>query len=358
MTISSFELCFAVGLITWIFYAIKKGTGDRFAAKLHQQIKQEDSIRAKLEDKERVIIDLETHSKALDGKQENLQKEINSKKANLENDEMLLQSLIIEQNKLSQHLQQEREATIIKKEGYKQEMDKFFKYMELKRAQFINKMNLFKKEIDAYKEQEVLLKTIITTLSEEETASTMSEELEQIQTEKPEHIEENKLLLANLIIFEDKIQVSNELKKSIETLEEQENGLQREIEERKAQIENNEKLLQSLLNRQTQLSQSIQHERQVAMAKEKERRNEEMITAQTNIKEHKKNNGTTIDSQSNGADILLIIICLFISPLAVILKVGCTKHFIINVILWILVLIPGIIHGLWIITTNKGRVNT
>jgi len=43
----------------------------------------------------------------------------------------------------------------------------------------------------------------------------------------------------------------------------------------------------------------------------------------------------------DGMDILLIIICIFISPLAVFLKVGCTKHFIINIILWILIWIPG-----------------
>jgi uncharacterized membrane protein YqaE (UPF0057 family) len=59
--------------------------------------------------------------------------------------------------------------------------------------------------------------------------------------------------------------------------------------------------------------------------------------------------------QLDNMDILLIIICIFLSPVAVFLKVGCTKHFIINIILWILIWIPGLIHGLWVIIVKKGR---
>jgi uncharacterized membrane protein YqaE (UPF0057 family) len=40
-------------------------------------------------------------------------------------------------------------------------------------------------------------------------------------------------------------------------------------------------------------------------------------------------------------DILLLILCIFISPLAVLIKVGCSKHFWINLVLWILGIIPG-----------------
>ncbi len=57
----------------------------------------------------------------------------------------------------------------------------------------------------------------------------------------------------------------------------------------------------------------------------------------------------------DGIDILLIILCIFISPLAVFFKVGISKHFWINLILWILIVLPGIIHGLWVILTKKGR---
>jgi len=48
---------------------------------------------------------------------------------------------------------------------------------------------------------------------------------------------------------------------------------------------------------------------------------------------------------------VLIIIAIFISPLAVFLKFGFGKDFIINLLLWIfLVWIGGVIHALWLLT--------
>ncbi|KAK5575757.1 hypothetical protein RB653_006891 [Dictyostelium firmibasis] len=47
--------------------------------------------------------------------------------------------------------------------------------------------------------------------------------------------------------------------------------------------------------------------------------------------------------------ILLLILCIFLSPLAVLIKKGCSSAFWLNVILFILGIIPGIIHGFFVI---------
>lgn len=47
--------------------------------------------------------------------------------------------------------------------------------------------------------------------------------------------------------------------------------------------------------------------------------------------------------------LVLTILCIILSPLAMLIKVGCTKHFFINILLFILIILPGIIHGLWVI---------
>lgn len=52
--------------------------------------------------------------------------------------------------------------------------------------------------------------------------------------------------------------------------------------------------------------------------------------------------------------ILKIILCLLFSPLAAFLQVGMSPHFWINLILWIIsASILGIIHGLWLVLTDK-----
>ena len=43
--------------------------------------------------------------------------------------------------------------------------------------------------------------------------------------------------------------------------------------------------------------------------------------------------------------VVLIILCIFIPPLAVYLKTKDTKATVINVVLWLLCAVPGIIHA-------------
>lgn len=47
--------------------------------------------------------------------------------------------------------------------------------------------------------------------------------------------------------------------------------------------------------------------------------------------------------------VLLIIIAIFLPPLAVALKSGLSKSFVINVVLTLLFYIPGLIHALMVI---------
>lgn len=48
--------------------------------------------------------------------------------------------------------------------------------------------------------------------------------------------------------------------------------------------------------------------------------------------------------------LLLIIIAVFIPPLAVFLNKGIGKHFLINLVLTLLFFVPGMIHAIWICT--------
>ena len=48
--------------------------------------------------------------------------------------------------------------------------------------------------------------------------------------------------------------------------------------------------------------------------------------------------------------ILLIILAILLPPVAVFLKKGAGMDLVINVVLWILGIIPGVIHALWVIT--------
>lgn len=48
--------------------------------------------------------------------------------------------------------------------------------------------------------------------------------------------------------------------------------------------------------------------------------------------------------------LLLILISVFLPPLAVFLKIGIGKHFIISIILSCCFYLPGIIHALWVST--------
>ena len=48
--------------------------------------------------------------------------------------------------------------------------------------------------------------------------------------------------------------------------------------------------------------------------------------------------------------VLLIILAILLPPVAVFLKKGADINLVINIVLWILGVIPGIIHALWVVT--------
>ena len=51
--------------------------------------------------------------------------------------------------------------------------------------------------------------------------------------------------------------------------------------------------------------------------------------------------------------ILKIILSIFLPPVAAYLQVGATKHLVINIILTLCFGLPGMIHALWLVLTNK-----
>lgn len=48
--------------------------------------------------------------------------------------------------------------------------------------------------------------------------------------------------------------------------------------------------------------------------------------------------------------LLMIIIAILLPPLAVFLKKGVGKDLIINIILCLIIWIPGLVHALWLVT--------
>ncbi|CZT18523.1 probable RIC1 protein [Ramularia collo-cygni] len=55
---------------------------------------------------------------------------------------------------------------------------------------------------------------------------------------------------------------------------------------------------------------------------------------------------------SSTSDVLLYLLAIFIPPLAVVLKRGCTADFLINILLTILGWIPGVIHAWYVISKH------
>ncbi len=51
-------------------------------------------------------------------------------------------------------------------------------------------------------------------------------------------------------------------------------------------------------------------------------------------------------------DIVKIIVALFLPPLGVLLEVGLTLHFWLNIVLTLLGFVPGMIHAIYIIATR------
>lgn len=52
-------------------------------------------------------------------------------------------------------------------------------------------------------------------------------------------------------------------------------------------------------------------------------------------------------------DILKIVFCIFLPPVAAFLQVGATKHFFINIVLTLLGGLPGMIHAFWLVLGKK-----
>lgn len=51
--------------------------------------------------------------------------------------------------------------------------------------------------------------------------------------------------------------------------------------------------------------------------------------------------------------IVLIILALFLPPIAVYLKSGANRDLVINILLCCLIYFPGIVHALWLVTKSK-----
>ncbi|KAI6132621.1 hypothetical protein EDD16DRAFT_1533639 [Pisolithus croceorrhizus] len=53
-------------------------------------------------------------------------------------------------------------------------------------------------------------------------------------------------------------------------------------------------------------------------------------------------------------DVLLYFLAIFVPPLVVFFKRGCTADFWINICLWILGWIPGVLHAWYIVSRSEG----
>lgn len=51
--------------------------------------------------------------------------------------------------------------------------------------------------------------------------------------------------------------------------------------------------------------------------------------------------------------IVKIILAIILPPVAAFMQVGLTTHFWINIVLWLLFVLPGIIHALWLVLSDK-----
>jgi uncharacterized membrane protein YqaE (UPF0057 family) len=55
----------------------------------------------------------------------------------------------------------------------------------------------------------------------------------------------------------------------------------------------------------------------------------------------------------NKVNPLNLILAIFIPPLGAFLQVGLTAHFFINIVLTILGGLPGVIHAVWLVLSDK-----
>ncbi|QRV81945.1 plasma membrane proteolipid [Ceratobasidium sp. AG-Ba] len=58
---------------------------------------------------------------------------------------------------------------------------------------------------------------------------------------------------------------------------------------------------------------------------------------------------------SSTSDVILYFVALLVPPLPVFMKRGCSADVLINILLWVLGWIPGVIHAWWIISKNEDR---
>ncbi|MCL4128467.1 UNVERIFIED_CONTAM: hypothetical protein GTU68_019881 [Idotea baltica] len=56
-----------------------------------------------------------------------------------------------------------------------------------------------------------------------------------------------------------------------------------------------------------------------------------------------------MNNSTSSGEILRVLLAIFLPPIGVLLEVGLTKHFWINIILTLLGFIPGLVHAVWII---------
>jgi uncharacterized membrane protein YqaE (UPF0057 family) len=48
--------------------------------------------------------------------------------------------------------------------------------------------------------------------------------------------------------------------------------------------------------------------------------------------------------------VILVILAIFLPPIAVLIKSGVGKDLLINILLCLLIYVPGIIHAIWVVT--------
>jgi len=51
--------------------------------------------------------------------------------------------------------------------------------------------------------------------------------------------------------------------------------------------------------------------------------------------------------------ILNLILAIFLPPVGAFLQVGASKHFFINIVLCLCFYLPGVLHAVWLVVTNK-----
>lgn len=55
---------------------------------------------------------------------------------------------------------------------------------------------------------------------------------------------------------------------------------------------------------------------------------------------------------ANNNKILLIVLAILLPPIAVFMKKGAGKDLVINIILCILLWLPGVVHAVWLVTKS------